>query len=173
VAWLTSLSWDLNRSQDDLGRARELLGLNVAEVGFTHATALVTGRGPKPRLVPIGKTALRLLASYVKGIRPFLVRDGKETALFLDRRGERLPCYTLRRLVPQYPPQAGLDVHVTAHTFRRSCTTELIRGGANLYHIKLLLGHERLDTLQHYARPSIDDLKATHQKCRPGERGDD
>ncbi|HBA85093.1 MAG TPA: hypothetical protein DCZ95_13470 [Verrucomicrobia bacterium] len=29
---------------------------------------------------------------------------------------------------------------------RSSCTTELIRSGANLYHVKELLGHESLDT---------------------------
>jgi len=43
-----------------------------------------------------------------------------------------------------------LDVTVTPHTFRRSCATEMIRAGANLYHVKDLLGHETLDTLRHY-----------------------
>jgi hypothetical protein len=56
---------------------------------------------------------------------------------------------------------------VSPHTFRRSCTTELIRGGANLYHVKELLGHESLETLRHYTRLTIDDLKKTHLKCHP------
>ena len=59
---------------------------------------------------------------------------------------------------------------VTSHTFRRSCTTELIRGGANLYHVKELLGHESLETLQHYTKLTIEDLRKTHQKCHPRER---
>jgi site-specific recombinase XerD len=33
-----------------------------------------------------------------------------------------------------------------------SCTTESIRGGAKLWHVKELLGHEHLDTLQPYAK---------------------
>ena len=66
--------------------------------------------------------------------------------------------------------RAGVDeVHVTAHTFRRSCATELLRGGANMYHVKDLLGHETLNTLQHYARLTITDLKKTHEKCHPRE----
>ena len=63
-----------------------------------------------------------------------------------------------------------MDVNVTPHTFRRSCTTELIRGGANMYHVKELLGHESLETLKHYAKLTITDLKATHEKCHPRER---
>jgi hypothetical protein len=32
-------------------------------------------------------------------------------------------------------------------------------GGANLYHVKDLLGHETLDTLRHYAKLNVDDLR--------------
>ena len=53
-------------------------------------------------------------------------------------------------VVQGYAQRAGLSVHVTTHTFGRSCATEMLRGGANMYHVKELLGHERLDTLKHY-----------------------
>ena len=39
-----------------------------------------------------------------------------------------------------------------------------------MYHVKELLGHESLETLKHYARLTITDLKATHEKCHPRER---
>ena len=51
-----------------------------------------------------------------------------------------------------------------------SNATELLRGGANMYHVKEMLGHESLDTLKHYARLTITDLKKTHRKCHPRER---
>jgi len=153
-------------------RAGELLGLNVADVDLTSATALVMGKGSKQRVVPIGRTALRLLESYLRAIRPFLVRDPQETALFLNRKGQRMPYHTLLRQVHQYAAKHPLEVNVTPHTFRRSCTTELIRAGANLYHVKELLGHESLETLRHYTRLTIADLKKTHEKCHPRERGE-
>jgi len=68
--------------------------------------------------------------------------------------------------------RAGLPANVTPHTFRRSCATELLRGGANMYHVKELLGHESLDTLKHYAKLTILDLKKEHQRCHPRERDD-
>lgn len=102
--------------------------------------------------------------------RAYLVRDPGEKALFLDHAGHRLKHHTVARRLARYADRARLDVHVTPHTFRRSCTTELIRSGANLYHVKELLGHESLDTVRHYAKLTIADLKETHQKCHPRER---
>ena len=151
-------------------RAGELLGLDVAHVDFPNGTARVTGKGEKERVVPIGRTALRLLENYVAGVRPFLVRETGEKALFLDGQGHRLPYHTLRRLVHACAQRADMAVNVTPHSWRRSCTTELIRGGAGMYHIKELLGHESLDTLQHYAKLTIHDLKKEHQRCHPRER---
>ena len=39
-----------------------------------------------------------------------------------------------------------------------------------MYHVKELLGHESLETLKHYAKLTITDLKATHEKCHPREK---
>ena len=86
---------------------------------------------------------------------------------------KRFSYQSLLRLVHSCAAKAAVPVNVTPHTFRRSCTTELIRGGANIYHIKELLGHESLDTLKHYARLTITDLKKTHEKCHPREKDGD
>jgi integrase/recombinase XerD len=154
-------------------RAAEILNLDVPHVDLRNATALVTGKGNKQRAVPIGRTALRHLATYIKAVRPFLVRHPNEAALFLNRRGRRLPYFTFLRLVHVHAERAGLEVHVTPHTFRRSCATEMLRGGANMYHVKEILGHETLQTLQHYAKLTIEDLKKTHERCHPREREED
>jgi site-specific recombinase XerD len=151
-------------------RAAELLGLNVGDVDLASATAVVTGKGNKQRLVPIGVTACRYLACYIKGIRPLLVADPQNSALWLTHDGRRVSYAALRRRLASHASRLALPVAVTPHTFRRSCTTELIRGGANLWHVKELLGHENLDTLHHYVRLTITDLKKTHARCHPRER---
>ena len=151
-------------------RAAELVGLDVGHLDFANGTARVTGKGEKERVVPVGHTALEFLANYVKGVRPFLMRQPGEPALFLDGHGKRLAYHTLRRVVHVSAERAGLTANVTPHTFRRSCTTELIRGGAGMYHVKELLGHESLDTLQRYAKLTIQDLKKEHERCHPREK---
>ena len=40
----------------------------------------------------------------------------------------------------------------------------------NLYHVKELLGHEDLQSLKHYTKLTITDLRKTHAKCHPREK---
>ena len=155
-------------------RSCEIIGLNIGDVDFHTATAKVTGKGGKERVVPIGRSALRWLETYLRAIRPFVMRhDPGEQALFISRRGARLLYAGLRFMVHAYADRLGFDVNVSPHTFRRSCTTELIRGGANMYHVKELLGHESLDMLKPYTRLTIQDLKKTHERTHPRERDAD
>ncbi|MFA5057638.1 MAG: tyrosine-type recombinase/integrase [Opitutaceae bacterium] len=150
-------------------RADELLGLNTTSVDLTNCTARVLGKGAKERVVPFGETARRHLEIYLRSIRPLLLRATGEPALWLNRAGERMPYFTFRRQLAELSARARLPVEVTAHTFRRSFTTELIRGGANIYHVKELLGHESLETLKPYTKLTIVDLKKTHSRCHPRE----
>ena len=150
-------------------RASELLDLNVKHVELKAGTAFVKGKGRKERLVPVGATARRYLESYLRAVRPWLVRSAT-SALFLDDEGKRMPYHTLRRIVLRIAKNAELDGKVTAHVFRRSCTSELVKGDANLYHVSRLLGHESLETLKHYVKLDITDIRKTHQKTHPRER---
>jgi len=151
-------------------RASELLSVNIDDIDFSRGVMKVMGKGRKERIVPIGRTALKLLDCYMTAVRPDLLIDKREQAVFLNRQGKRLNYASLKRVVREYREKSGLNDkknRVTPHTFRRSCTTELIKGGANVYHVKELLGHERLDTLKHYVKLDIKDLKKTHEKCHP------
>jgi integrase/recombinase XerD len=138
-------------------------------VDFGNATAKVLGKGRKERIVPVGRTALQYLEGYIRAVRPMAVGTSGERAIFVNGGGKRFPYYTFLRLLHVTARRAGLPANVTPHTFRRSCTTELLRGGANMYHVKELLGHESLDTLKHYAKLTINDLKKEHQRCHPRE----
>jgi site-specific recombinase XerD len=51
-------------------RAGELLGLNVADADLANGTVIVLGKGNKQRVVPIGRTALRVLESCLRAVRP-------------------------------------------------------------------------------------------------------
>lgn len=154
-------------------RVAELLGMDTGSVDLEHGVVRVFGKGSKERIVPIGITARRLVETYLKGVRPLFLRAPGQTALWLNRSGERMPYHTFRREIKAAVADTGLKEPVTAHTFRRSCATELIRSGANLWHVKDLLGHENVETLNHYVRLTAVDLKATHKKCHPRERDRD
>lgn len=151
-------------------RAGELSGLNVSDVDVQNSTLRVFGKGSKERIVPVGKTALKFLETYMKAVRPFMLKKGNTSALFINYRGVRYKYLSILTLVHRAVADAGISDKVTPHTFRRSCATELVRGGANLYHVKELLGHESLDTLRAYTKLTVSDLKKTQEKFHPRER---
>jgi len=149
-------------------RRGELLGLTVRDVHAENATMRVMGKGRKERMTPIGKTAMRFLETYLKAIRPTFPHAHETQTLFLSNHGRPLEASGLRAIINR--SFGGASVRVTPHTFRRSCTTELVRANANLYHVKELLGHASLATLRPYTKLTIVDLKKTHAKCHPRER---
>jgi site-specific recombinase XerD len=152
-------------------RIGELEGLVLTDLDLEQGVARVIGKGRKERVVPVGKTALRWLTSYIRGIRPFLAQGGAgTTAVFLTEQGGLLTQRAVRQRVREYAVHLGLEIPITPHTFRRSCTSEMIKSNANLYHVKQLLGHRSFETLNHYARLDITDLQKTHARCHPRER---
>lgn len=139
-------------------RVAELLDLQIDRIDYRNCTAVVTGKGRKDRVVPIGKTAMHYVETYVKAVRPNLGASTEQKTVFLDRAGQPVRYAHFLRTVHECAKNAGLDINVTPHTFRRSCATELLRGGAGMYHPaspfglrrtseKELLGHESLDTI--------------------------
>lgn len=151
-------------------RAAELIGLNLTDIDYDNATLTVIGKGNKQRVVPIGRTALRFLETYVKAVRPYQLQDHAEKAVFLNRDGRRQGYASLQMFIRQHAQQPNIETRITAHTFRRSCATELLRGGANMYHVKDILGHESLGMMKHYAKLTITDLKKAHEQCHPREK---
>lgn len=151
-------------------RVGELVGLTLDELDLERGRAIVHGKGGKDRVVPVGATALRWLTSYIRAVRPFNPGHRTFRHVFLNRRGVPLGRKSVQEFVPRYARAARVPSRVTPHAFRRSCTTELIREGANVYHVKDLLGHCHLTSLAPYTRLTIDDLKKTHARCHPRER---
>ena len=154
-------------------RASELAGLDITDIDFRNSTLKVFGKGSKERIVPMGKTAVRYLETYVKAVRPFLIASPNEKALFVNAKGIRIQRHTVTRIVHRHCDNQDFDTNVTAHTFRRSCATELIKADANIYHVKDFLGHESLDTLKRYINLAGVEVKKMHSQCHPRERDED
>jgi site-specific recombinase XerD len=147
-------------------RPCELLGLDVANVDLSLGLVRVLGKGDKERILPIGRTAQKVLVDYLRASRPLLLRHSGATALWLNDRGGRLGYDSLFKLMQQVIVPLSSQ-KVTWYDFRRSCATELARGGASLWAIKELLGHDRLETVRHYVHFTLDDLRRAHARCHP------
>jgi integrase/recombinase XerD len=77
---------------------------------------------------------------------------------------------SVRDAVMKAARAAGIAKNVTPHALSRACATEMIRAGANPWHVKELLGHEDFRSLDAYAKLTILDLKEAHRRHHPRER---
>jgi len=153
-------------------RRSEIMYLNVEDVDCQGGYLTVReGKGRKDRVVPLGRTASELCLNYLTSVREHLLKGKtEETALFLNRWGERLGIGAIGAIVTKYAQEARVKKHVTPHTFRHTCATHMLKGGAHIRHLQEMLGHASLESTQVYTRITIPDLKKIHAKYHPRER---
>jgi site-specific recombinase XerD len=129
------------------------------------------GKGKKDRVVPLGKHAVRFLREYVAKVRPRLTKKTRtERRLFINRLGAPVSDQVVSIMIRTYARAAGLKKRVSAHTFRHTFATELVKGGADIIAVQKMLGHSELKTTQVYLRNASVDVKSAHQKSHPRER---
>jgi integrase/recombinase XerD len=131
-------------------RVSELVSLDVQDVDLETGLVHCSSGSGRHRELPITERAIESMRAYLDGARPAIARDPRESALFLNHRGQRLTRQGLWLIIKSRVEAAGLDVEVTPHTLRHSFATHLLDGGANLREVQKLLGHANISTTQIY-----------------------
>lgn len=154
-------------------RVGELEKLELADVQLAEALLMIRyGKGGSPRVVPLGHQAAYWLGMYLREARPALAKRPTGTrALFLVRTGRPLKQPQVREILTKYCAELGLPVALSPHDLRHACATHLLRAGADIRAIQMLLGHARLDSTAIYTEVAAVDVKATHRRYHPKEIG--
>ncbi len=149
-------------------RASEVAGLEVRSFHESLSVVLVTGKGNKQRIVPVGKPAADAVREYLDLCRPRLVReDGRDRGrLLLSRTGRPLERVAVWQIVKRNAAAAGL-AKVHPHVLRHSFATHLLGGGADLRVVQELLGHADISTTQVYTHVDSARLKDVHRRFHP------
>lgn len=153
-------------------RKAELLNLKVEDINIEEELLTVRkGKGAKDRVVPLSGVACKYLETYIKAIRPELLRGHATDVLFVSlRHGYTLGTHSIGHIVEKYTRQARVKKKVTPHLWRHTCATHLLKNNANLRHVQEMLGHRSLATTERYLRLTITDLKEAHRKFHPREK---
>ncbi|RME50824.1 MAG: tyrosine recombinase [Caldilineae bacterium] len=140
-------------------RVTELVSLNVEDIDFEEGTVRVRGKksGIKERHIPLSGEALAALRLYVEQSRQQLLRNPKETALFLNHRGQRLTRQGAWLIIKRYVQEVGISAKVTPHTLRHSFAAHKLSLGKSLQDIQKLLGHANISTTQVYTHLAKDE----------------
>jgi len=151
-------------------RVSELTNLKISQyyedIGFLR----ILGKGNKERLVPIGKSAAKYLAIYLKEVRALqVIAIGHEDYVFLNRRGKKLSRVMVFLIIKKMVEKAGIRKKVSPHTFRHSFATHLVEGGADLRAVQEMLGHESITTTEIYTHLDRDYLRQVLNEFLPGK----
>jgi integrase/recombinase XerD len=148
-------------------RATETITLEVGDLDQKHGVVRALGKGSKERLVPVGRTALAAVRTYLRSGRPHLVHSASERKLFLNFRGGPLTRQGLYKIILRHAEAAGLKGRMSPHTLRHSFATHLLSGGCDLRSVQEMLGHADLSTTQLYTHLSGEDLKQAYFSAHP------
>lgn len=142
-------------------RVSELVTIKVSNLFFDEGFIKVVGKGNKERLVPIGRTAQKMVNLYIEGARQKVkIKKGEEDFLFLSKRGGHLTREMVFMLVKKWAKEAGIEKSISPHTFRHSFATHLIDGGADLRAVQQMLGHENITTTEIYTHLDKDFIRS-------------
>lgn len=148
-------------------RLSELCDLTLSHFNAQQEILLVTGKGDKQRLVPIGQRAISALEKYVAEARNLVARPESANFLFLNRFGRQFSRQGIYDIVKKYVRQSHLATAISPHTLRHSFATHLLAGEADIREVQELLGHANITTTQIYTSVSREHLRKIYRTAHP------
>lgn len=152
-------------------RVAEAVGVDVLDIDLENGSALVTGKGSKQRLVPLGRYAIAAIEAYLP-LRIELRGGARDPErLFLNARGRPLTRQGVWQIVRRLARAAGFEeARVSPHVLRHSAATHMVEGGADLRSVQEILGHASISTTQVYTRVSPRHLYEVYVSSHPRSR---
>ena len=147
-------------------RVSELINLNLGDVNLDLGLLRCESRG-KERVIPLYSAAIKAVSVYEEKVRPQLVEDDEEQALFVNMNGERMSRQGFWKIVKQHQERAGIKKEITPHTLRHSFAAHLLENGADLHSLQAMLGHSDISSTQMYKQLVNQKLKAVYNKAHP------
>lgn len=147
-------------------RASEVVAIDFENLDLKSMSVRVRGKGKKERIALFGKAAAEAVQRYMEQERP----QSKSSALFVNKKGNRLSQRTVQLILERRRAMAGLPADATPHSLRHSFATHLLDGGADIKTVQQLLGHESLATTQVYTHVSVERLREVVAKKHPRGR---
>lgn len=147
-------------------RVSELISLDVADLNLPASFIRCRSKG-KERIIPLYPAAVKALRNYVTSVRPEIVADLEEEALFVNMNGERMSRQGFWKIIKHYQEMAGIQKDITPHTLRHSFAVHLLENGADLRAIQEMLGHADISSTQIYTHVIKNQIKDVYNKSHP------
>lgn len=125
-------------------RATELVSLPRYAVRPGRNHLVLSGKGGRERLVPVGRAAQAAVLAHLAYVP-------SEAKWLFPSRGSHLTRLRLWQLLKWLAAEAGIpQSRISPHVLRHAFATHLLEGGADLRAVQTLLGHADIATTQIY-----------------------
>ena len=151
-------------------RVSELVNLKLSNIFFKENILKITGKGNKERFVPLGKVASTEIKKYKESRYKLKIDDKFSDILFLNKYGRCLTRSMIFKIISDASKSISSEKKISPHTLRHSFATHLLKNGADLRTIQLILGHESITTTEIYTHLDTFHLEEVLKKYHP--RGD-
>jgi integrase/recombinase XerD len=145
-------------------RVSEVCELNVFDPDLESGVLTCKGKGNKTRKVPIGKSAVEWLKTYLA------IRRKKENVeiqnLFVSTLGKPINRQTVFLIVKDCGEKIGRH-DCSPHTLRHTFATHLVQNSADIRSVQQMLGHADISTTQIYTHITDTHLRKTYEKFHP------
>lgn len=141
-------------------RAGDIVRLRLSDINWQDAEICVSGKGRREVRLPLTQEVGSALVAYLKDGRPRIDTD----VFFIHARApfRAFRSYkAVSALVKRAMSRAGITCQSrgAAHVLRHSVATSMLRQGASLQEIAVLLRHRSIETTQIYAKVDVNALR--------------
>lgn len=145
-------------------RLAEIASLSLTDIDFKERQVLVTGKGNKQRLLPLGRMAIEALQDWLK-IRG--ATEQSEQAVFISQQGRRLSHRSIQARLKKLGQDRQSPQQLHPHLLRHSFASHLLESSSDLRAVQELLGHEDISTTQIYTHLDFQHLAKTYDRAHP------
>lgn len=148
-------------------RLSEVVNLNIDVLDFSEGTVIVTGKGNKTRIVPLGSHAIEAIQKWLQTRSQILINNPSEKAVFIGLQGRRISARNIQYRLKEWSVKQGINSSVHPHMLRHSFATHVLQSSGDLRAVQEMLGHANISTTQVYTHLDFQHLSKTYDAAHP------
>ncbi|MES2181138.1 MAG: tyrosine recombinase XerC [Pseudomonadota bacterium] len=148
-------------------RLAELVNLDINMLDFSEGTVIVTGKGNKTRIVPMGSHAMRAMQTWLQRRLEIIIADENPKAVFVTRQGRRITPRAVQYRIKDWAIKQGININMHPHLLRHSFATHVLQSSQDLRAVQEMLGHANISTTQVYTHLDFQHLATIYDKAHP------
>ena len=153
-------------------RLSEICKLNMEDLDTKERTCIVSGKGNKTRIVPVGKKAIQAIRDWFMYRSELKQSKATSTnAIFLNNKGNRISPRSIQLRLEKLCLMRGLP-GINPHMLRHSFASHVLESSGDLRAVQEMLGHSDIGTTQIYTKLDFQHLSKVYDKAHPRAKKD-